>query len=171
MENKPKFKPDPKFKLMNQMRQVLCYHHYAYRTKRTYCDQIVRYIKYHGDYTHPTQMDRYHYQSIFEPSAYLASLRCNSKAGPESHHFLYRDVFDQPIEYPLEPIKAKVKTIPSIPQASVVTRRPYSFLSALINRYIHCQEDSPRHHDKPVLSGLDRHLLSSCDLKQIVSFA
>ena len=31
MENKPKFKPDPKLKLMDQVRQVLRYHHYAYR--------------------------------------------------------------------------------------------------------------------------------------------
>ena len=37
MENKPKFKPNPKSKLMDQVREVLRYHHYAYRTEQTYC--------------------------------------------------------------------------------------------------------------------------------------
>ena len=37
MENKPKFHPNPKLKLMEQVREVLRYHHYAYRTEQTYC--------------------------------------------------------------------------------------------------------------------------------------
>ena len=48
MENKRKFRADPDLKLMDQVRQVLRYHHYAYRTENTYCDWIVRYIKYFG---------------------------------------------------------------------------------------------------------------------------
>jgi Phage integrase, N-terminal SAM-like domain len=43
-----KFKPDPGLKLMDQVRQVLRYHHYAYRTEQSYCDWILRYIKFHG---------------------------------------------------------------------------------------------------------------------------
>ncbi len=38
MENKSKFRPDPDLKLMDQVRQVLRYHHYSYRTEKTYCD-------------------------------------------------------------------------------------------------------------------------------------
>jgi site-specific recombinase XerD len=64
MENKPKFKPDPKLKLMEQMRQVLRYHHYAYRTEQTYCDWIVRYIKFHGSQTLPSQMGKVHIDSF-----------------------------------------------------------------------------------------------------------
>ncbi|MBC8457136.1 MAG: phage integrase N-terminal SAM-like domain-containing protein [Deltaproteobacteria bacterium] len=45
MESNKKLKPDPRFKLMDQVRQVLRYHHYAYRTEQAYCDWIVRYIK------------------------------------------------------------------------------------------------------------------------------
>jgi hypothetical protein len=30
MENKPKFKPNPELRLMDQVRQVLRYHHYSY---------------------------------------------------------------------------------------------------------------------------------------------
>ena len=36
MENKPKFHPNPKLKLMDQGREVLRHHHYAYRTEQTY---------------------------------------------------------------------------------------------------------------------------------------
>ncbi len=45
MENKRKFRPDSGKKLMDQVRQVLWYHHYSHRTEKTYCDWIVRYIK------------------------------------------------------------------------------------------------------------------------------
>ena len=36
MDNKPKFKTDPDLHLMDQVRQVLRYHHYSYRTEQTY---------------------------------------------------------------------------------------------------------------------------------------
>jgi hypothetical protein len=35
MKGKKKFKPNPDLKLMDQVREVLRYHHYAYRTDRT----------------------------------------------------------------------------------------------------------------------------------------
>ena len=58
MENKRKFRPDPRLKLMDQVRQVLRYHHYAYRTEQSYCDWIVRYIKYFGSKKHPRDMGK-----------------------------------------------------------------------------------------------------------------
>ena len=62
MENKRKFRPDPGIKLMDQVRQVLRYHHYAYRTEKTYCDWIVHYSKYFGDKKHPrTGVERRHH--------------------------------------------------------------------------------------------------------------
>ena len=42
MKSKSKFRPDPKSKLMDQARQVLRYHHYAYRTEQTSCELAVR---------------------------------------------------------------------------------------------------------------------------------
>lgn len=62
MENNgiKKFIPDPKLKLMDQVRQVLRYHHYAYRTEQTYCEWILRYIKFHGSKTHPLNMGKIH---------------------------------------------------------------------------------------------------------------
>jgi hypothetical protein len=56
MEGKQKFRPDPQLRLMDQVRQVLRYHHYAYRTEKTYCDWIVRYIKFHGSRKHGRDM-------------------------------------------------------------------------------------------------------------------
>ena len=53
MENKPKFRPNQNLRLMDQVREGLRYHHYAYRTEQTYCQWILRYIQYFGGKTHP----------------------------------------------------------------------------------------------------------------------
>ena len=58
METKRKFRADPDLKLMDQVRQVLRYHHYAYRTENTYCDWIARYIKYFRSKKHPRDMGK-----------------------------------------------------------------------------------------------------------------
>jgi len=42
MENKLKFRPDPDAKLLDQVREVLRYYHYAYRTESTCCQWILR---------------------------------------------------------------------------------------------------------------------------------
>jgi hypothetical protein len=54
MENKPKFRPNPKLKLMDRVREVLRYHRYSYGTEQTYCQWILRYIHYFGGKTHPS---------------------------------------------------------------------------------------------------------------------
>jgi hypothetical protein len=53
MEDKVKFRPDAQLRLMDLVRQVLHYHHYAYRTEQTYCDWVLRFIKLHGGQTRP----------------------------------------------------------------------------------------------------------------------
>ena len=55
-KNKPKFRPNPSLKLMDQVREVLRYHHYAYRTEHTYCQWILRYIHHFGGKTHPNRL-------------------------------------------------------------------------------------------------------------------
>jgi Phage integrase, N-terminal SAM-like domain len=52
-KNTPKFRPNPGLKLMDQVREVLRYHHYAYRTEQTYGQWILRYIHHFGGKTHP----------------------------------------------------------------------------------------------------------------------
>jgi hypothetical protein len=39
--------PNPKLKLLDQVREVLRLKHYSIRTQRCYCDWIRRYIKFH----------------------------------------------------------------------------------------------------------------------------
>src|SRR5437762_6125288 len=39
--------PNPKLKLMDQVREVLRLKHYSIRTERCYCDWIRRYIRFH----------------------------------------------------------------------------------------------------------------------------
>lgn len=53
---KPQFTPDPKLKLMDQVRQVLRYHHYAFATERTYVQWIVRFIRWFNNRFHPRIM-------------------------------------------------------------------------------------------------------------------
>ena len=40
--------PNPKLKLMDQIREVMRLKHYSIRTERCYCDWIKRYIKFHN---------------------------------------------------------------------------------------------------------------------------
>ncbi|WP_084417462.1 phage integrase N-terminal SAM-like domain-containing protein [Chrysiogenes arsenatis] len=56
MEKIHKLRPDPSLKLMDQVRAVLRYHHYAYRTEKSYCHWILRYIHHFGEQTHPREL-------------------------------------------------------------------------------------------------------------------
>ena len=73
MENKPKFKPNPELRLMDQVRQVLRYHHYSYRTEQTYCDWIIRFVKFHSNQKHPKDMGK------TEIEAFLSHLATDRK--------------------------------------------------------------------------------------------
>jgi hypothetical protein len=44
MESKPKFRPDASLRLMEQVKQVLRYYHYAYWTEQTYRDWILLHL-------------------------------------------------------------------------------------------------------------------------------
>ena len=64
MGNRPKFRPDPDAKLMDQVREVLRYHHYTYRTESTYCQWIFRYIRFFGGKTHPKKLNVKHIEKF-----------------------------------------------------------------------------------------------------------
>ncbi|MDL1981772.1 MAG: phage integrase N-terminal SAM-like domain-containing protein, partial [Deltaproteobacteria bacterium] len=53
-----KFKPNPEYRLMDQVREVLRYYHYAYRTEQSYSFWILQYIKFYGGKTHPKDMGK-----------------------------------------------------------------------------------------------------------------
>ena len=52
------FGPNSELRLIDQMREVLRYYHYAYKTEQTYCDWIVSYVKYHNNKKHPKDMEK-----------------------------------------------------------------------------------------------------------------
>lgn len=108
MESKGKFKPDPDRRLMDQVRQVLQYHHYAYRTEQAYCDWFVRFIKFQGSRTHPKEMGK------VEIDAFLSHLATDGKVSASTQNqafnailFLYREVLDQRVVGKIEAVRAK----------------------------------------------------------------
>lgn len=108
MKNHKKFKPDPNLKLMEQVKQVLRYHHYAYRTEQTYCDWILRYIRFHGATEHPRNMGK---KEIEQFLSHLASeedvAASTQRQALNAIIFLYGQVLDISIDEELEPIRAK----------------------------------------------------------------
>ncbi len=108
MKNKLKFRPSPDLKLMEQVRQVLRYHHYAYRTEQTYCQWIVRFIRYFDAKIHPKDMGKE------EVEAFLSHLATELRVAAATQRqalnaivFLYDRVLDQPVGESLEHIRAQ----------------------------------------------------------------
>lgn len=95
MEKKRKFQPNQDSKLMDQVKEVLRYYHYAYRTEQTYCHWIKRYLKFYGLKKHPREM------GAREVERWLSHLATNGKVAASTQRqalnavvFLYRDVLD-----------------------------------------------------------------------------
>ena len=108
MKRNNKFKPKPGSKLMDQVREVLRYHHYAYRTEQTYCSWILRYIKFHGVNKHPRQMGK------MEIEAFLSHLARKNNVSISTQNqamhallFLYNQVLDLPINDEIAPVKSR----------------------------------------------------------------
>ncbi|HUH65738.1 MAG TPA: integron integrase [Syntrophales bacterium] len=113
MENKPKFRPNPKLKLMDQVREVLRYHHYAYRTEQTYCQWILRYIRHFGGKTHPRSL------GAKDVEAFLSHLATEGKVSGATQRqalnalvFLYRNVLDISLDGDITPERSKRLTRP-----------------------------------------------------------
>ena len=124
MENKSKFRPDSNLRLMDQVRQVLRYHHYAYRTERTYCDWIVRYIKFFGAQTHPKQMGKK------EVETFLSDLEIRLKVSASTQKqalnaivFLYNRVLNIPIDGQIEHVRSTQTRRPPVVMTQKETAR------------------------------------------------
>ena len=110
MENKPKFQPNPKLKLMEQIREVMRYHHYAYRTEQTYSQWILRFIKFFGGKTHPQDL------GIKDVERFLSDLAVKQEVSASTQRqalnaiaFLYRDVLHKPLDGKIAHSRAKKK--------------------------------------------------------------
>ena len=110
MENKPKFKPNPKSKLMEQVREVLRYHHYAYRTEQTYTQWILRFIRFFGGKTHPKDLDAKNVERFLSDLAVKQQVSSSTqRQALNAIVFLYREVLDKPLDGKIAHIRAKSK--------------------------------------------------------------
>ena len=110
MENKKKFIPDQNLKLLDQVREVLRYYHYALSTEKTYCQWILRYICFYDKKTHPHDM------GAREVERFLSHLATHEKVSVSTQKqalnalaFLYRDVLQTPLDKSIAPVRSKRK--------------------------------------------------------------
>src|SRR5918992_4775520 len=123
-KNKLKFRPNPGLKLMDQVREVLRYHHYAYRTEQTYCQWILRYIHHFGGKTHPNRL------GATDVERFLSHLATEGQVSPSTQRqalnalvFLYRDVLHQPLESTIAPVRRKRRPRPPTVLTQVEVQR------------------------------------------------
>lgn len=107
MESKKKFKPNSDLKLIDQVKEVLRYHHYALRTEQIYCDWIKRFLKFYGYQTHPRDM------GAPEVERWLSGLATEQQVAASTQRqalnaivFLYREVLDIDLDE-IAPMRSK----------------------------------------------------------------
>ena len=93
MNSKKKFKPNPDLKLMDQVKEVLRYHHYALSTEQSYCGWIVRFLEFYEMKRHPKEM------GTAEIERFLSHLATHDNVASSTQRqalnaimFLYREV-------------------------------------------------------------------------------
>ena len=121
-ENKPKFHPNSNSKLMDQVREVLRYHHYAYRTEQTYCQWIIRYIYHFGGKTHPKRLGAKDVEQFLSHLATEGQVSASTqRQALNALVFLYRDVLDEPLVTEIAFVRSKHKQKPrtALTQAEV----------------------------------------------------
>lgn len=108
MKSKKKFTPDPNLKLMVQVRQVLRYHHYSYKTEQAYCNWILRYIKFHGGEKHPREMGKKEIEQFLSHLSYNRNVAASTqRQALNAIIFLYKQVLDISIDEELEHSRSK----------------------------------------------------------------
>ena len=128
MEKDTGFRPNPKLKLMEQVREVLRYHHYSYRTESTYCQWILRYIKFYGGKTHPRNLGARHVER------FLSHLAVHGKVSASTQRqalnalvFLYRRVLFMPLEG-IAPVRAKKSRRPPVVLTGEEVQRLFQYM-------------------------------------------
>ncbi len=108
LENQPKFHPNPKLKLMDQVKEVLRYHHYAYRTEQTYCQWILRYIHYFGGKTHPNLLGAKEVETFLSHLATSEGVSASTqRQALNALVFLYKHVLDIDLQDKIAPARSK----------------------------------------------------------------
>ncbi len=108
-----KYRPDPSKKLMDQVKDVLCYYHYSYKTEQTYISWIKRYIYFFGGQTHPKNLgendiEKFLTHMVRDEKVSAATQR----QALNSLIFLYRNVLDVELKGKIAPVKSAKGKIP-----------------------------------------------------------
>ena len=101
---------------MDQVREVLRYHHYAYRTEQSYCQWILRYIHHFGGKTHPRLLGARDVESFLSHLASVGKVAASTqRQALNALVFLYREVLDISLEGKIAPIKIAYSSDPGHP--------------------------------------------------------
>ena len=116
MESKVKFKPNSEYRLMDQVREVLRYYHYAYRTEQSYCSWILQYIKFYDGKTHPKDMGKNEIERFLSHLAEKKNVAAaTQKQALNALIFLYKRVLDIDLGDGIAPTRAKQrKNLPTV---------------------------------------------------------
>lgn len=111
---KEPFKPKPG-KLMDQVREVLRYHHYSIRTEEAYVRWILQFIRFHNK-KHPKILGKEEIESFL---SYLATERhvaaATQNQAMNAILFLYKRVLDMPVDEKIEALRSKkAKRLPTV---------------------------------------------------------
>jgi len=108
MENTISFKPSQDKKMMAQVREVLRYYNYSYKTEQAYCSWIIRFIKFHGGKTHPSKLGKNEIESYL---SYLVSKQnvssSTQRLALNAIVFLYKRVLGLNVPQELSPLRSK----------------------------------------------------------------
>lgn len=106
MEGKPRFKPQAE-RLMDQVREVLRYHHYAYRTEASYIKWILAFIRFNAK-QHPKDLGKEHIE------AFLSDMAVNKNYAASTQNlamnaivFLYKQVLGMPVAEDIAAVRSK----------------------------------------------------------------
>ncbi|MBC2705662.1 integron integrase [Desulfobacula sp.] len=119
---KERFRPKPG-KLLDQVREVMRYHHYAIRTEQTYIKWILDYIRFNGT-RHPQEMGKP------EVERFLSHLALNRNVAVSTQNqalnailFLYKYVLDMPLNDDIDAVRSKKqKRLPTVLSPSEVSQ-------------------------------------------------
>jgi len=108
------FRPKPG-KVLDQVREVMRYHHYSIRTEDAYVKWILGYIRFNGT-RHPRDMGKP------EIERFLSHLAVNRNVATSTQHqamnailFFYKHVLDMPLEDHIDAIRSrKRKMLPTV---------------------------------------------------------
>jgi integron integrase len=116
--------PNPKLKLLEQVREVLRLRHYSIRTEQSYCDWIRRYVKFHGMRSRAELTP-----GEAKVEEFLSDLAVNRNVAAATQSqafnallFLYREVLHEPFEN-VQAVRAKRPVhVPTVLTAEEVKR-------------------------------------------------